>query len=138
MSLDDLEREEFIKKLPVDQKKIQDSIRLAARDISSAKTMLNTDFDWAFSIAYNAMLQTLRAFMFSKGYRPAGGNQHLSVVRFSEVFLDDETVAVFDRMRRKRHVSIYDTVGSISKKEAEYAINQAEHLHQKIKTMLNQ
>ena len=40
--------------------------------------------------------------MFSKGYRPSGSNQHISVVRFSELFLDEETIIIFDRMRRKR------------------------------------
>ena len=69
--------------------------------------------------------------MFSKGYRPSGGNQHISVVRFAEIFIDEETVVIFDRMRRKRHSTIYDTAGAISKKEAENAIYIAERLIQK-------
>jgi len=95
------------------------------------------NYDWAFSIAYNAMLQTLRAFMFSKGYRPSGGNQHISVVRFAELFLDEETVIVFDRMRRKRHSTIYDTAGTISRKEAENAINRSKELINIIEKMIN-
>lgn len=65
--LDELEREGFIKRLPTDKKKIEDALNLAKRDIKVAKTILRENNDWAFSIAYNAMLQAIRALMFSKG-----------------------------------------------------------------------
>lgn len=137
MSLDDLEKEGLIKKLPINRKKIEDALNLARRDIQTATNILERDYDWAFSIAYNAMLQTLRAFMFSKGYRPSGGNQHISVVRFAELFLDEETIIIFDRMRRKRHSTIYDTAGTISKKEAENAIDRSKKLMDNIEKMIN-
>ena len=137
MSLNNLEREGLIKKLPFNRKKVEDALNLARRDIETATNILEKDYDWAFSIAYNAMLQTLRAFMFSKGYRPSGGNHHISVVRFAELFLDEETVIVFDRMRRKRHSTIYDTAGTISRKEAENAINRSKELINIIEKMIN-
>jgi len=136
MNIDNLEREGFIKKLPVDKRKIEDALNLAKRDIKTAKSMLQQDRDWAFSIAYNAMLQTLRAFMFSKGYRPSGSNQHISVVRFAELFLEEETVITFDRMRRKRHTTIYDTAGTISERDAEHAVETAETLLNKIQAII--
>jgi uncharacterized protein (UPF0332 family) len=137
MTLEELERQGYIKKLPIDRKKVKDSLALAERDIATATTLLNLDADWAFSIAYNAMLQTLRAFMFSQGYRPGGGNQHVSTVRFAELFLDRDIVMVFDRMRRKRHISVYDTAGSISKTEAETAIQTAKEILHIIKQQIN-
>jgi uncharacterized protein (UPF0332 family) len=84
------------------------------------------------------MLQTLRAFMFSQGYRPDGGNQHVSTVRFAELFLDKDIVIVFDRMRRKRHISVYDTAGSISKTEAKTAIQTAEEILHIIKQRIHE
>jgi hypothetical protein len=45
MSLDDLEREELIKKLPVNKKKVEDSMQLAGRDIKTARAMLAQDQD---------------------------------------------------------------------------------------------
>ena len=39
-------------------------------------------------------------------------------------------------MRRKRHSTIYDTAGAISKREAENAIDTAEKLVQKIEDMI--
>lgn len=137
MNLDNLEQEGYIKKLPVSKRKVADALNLARRDINTARAILEQDRDWAFSIAYNAMLQTIRALMFSKGYRPSGSNQHISVVRFAEIFLDEEIVIVFDRMRRKRYAIVYDTAGTISKKEAENAVDTAERLIQEIETMTN-
>ena len=134
--LDELEREGYIKKLPVNRRKIEDSLNLAKRDVKVAKDVLNQDYDWAFSIAYNAMLQAIRALMFSKGYRPSGRNQHVSVVRFAEFFLGEEDVIILDRMRRKRHAAVYDTAGMISKREAENAVARAEELVKKIEKML--
>ncbi|MGB7533974.1 MAG: HEPN domain-containing protein [Halobacteriota archaeon] len=136
MTLDELEREGYIKRLPVDKKKVEDALNIAKRDIKVAKSVLREDDDWAFSIAYNAMLQAIRALMFSKGYRPSGRNQHISVVRFAELFLRREEVIVLDRMRRKRHATIYDTAGTISEKEAENAVERAEKLIREIERML--
>ena len=136
MDLDELERRGYIKRLPMDTKKIEDSLNLAKRDVNVARSVLEENCDWAFSIAYNAMLQAIRALMFSKGYRPSGRNQHISVVRFAELFLRREDVIVLDRMRRKRHATIYDTAGTISIREAENAVERAEKLVHEIERML--
>ncbi len=136
MDLDELERRGDIKRLPRDMKKIEDSLNLAKRDVNVARSVLNENCDWAFSIAYNAMLQAVRALMFSKGYRPTGSNQHISVVRFAELFLREEDVIILDRMRRKRHITIYDTAGTISETEAENIVIRAEKLVQEIIKMI--
>ena len=130
--IDDLQRQGLIKTVPVDPKKIQDSRELALRDVSTAKSILKGNQDWAFAIAYNAVLQAGRALMFSRGYRPDGANQHISVVKFAELYLDKNDSIVFDRMRRKRNSSVYDTAGSITESEAAFAIQQAEDLVKKI------
>ena len=138
MNIDSLEKEGYIKKLSVDKRKVKDALHIAKRDIKTAKSMLQQDMDWAFSIAYNAMLQTLRALMFSKGYRPSGSNQHISVVKFAELFLDRETVIIFDRMRRKRHITIYDIAGTISERDAEHAVATAEILLKKVEKIVQE
>lgn len=134
--IEDLEREGLIRKLPYDRKKVEDAIGLAHRDLRTSRTILSTDHDWAYTIAYNAVLQAGRALMFSKGYRPDGANQHISVVKFAELFLDTQDAIIFDRMRRKRHSSVYDMAGSISETEAESAVSHAEVLIRKIEGLL--
>lgn len=130
--IEDLQRQGLIKTVPVDKKKIQDARDLALRDITTARTILGSDLDWAYTIAYNAILQAGRALMFSQGYRPDGANQHVSVVKFVELYLDKNDSIIFDRMRRKRNSSVYDTAGSITESEAKYAVQQAEDLVEKI------
>jgi uncharacterized protein (UPF0332 family) len=99
--------------------------------------MLDSDYDWAYTIAYNAVLQAGRALMFSKGYRPAGANQHISVVKFAERYLDKDDIIIFDRMRRKRNCTVYDAAGSITESEANFAVGQAEILVRKIEGYLS-
>ena len=99
--IEDLERQGLIKRLPVDKKKVEDAVLHARHDIETARVILPTDYDWAYTIAYNAVLQAGRALMFSKGYRPDGKSQHISVVKFAGLFLDSNDTVIFDRMRRK-------------------------------------
>ena len=47
-----------------------------------------------------------------------------------------EDVIALDRMRRKRHATIYDTAGTISIREAENAVERAEKLVQGVERML--
>jgi len=130
--IEDLQRQGLIKTVPVDKKKIQDARDLALRDIVTARSLLANNQDWAYTIAYNAVLQAGRALMFSQGYRPDGANQHVSVVKFVELYLDKNDGIIFDRMRRKRNSSVYDTAGSITESEAAFALREAEDLVEKI------
>ena len=140
MKLSELEKRRLIKKHPIDTKKTDDAIALANRDISTAIDLLQTkDFDWAYNIAYNAMLQSARALMFSKGYRPGGEAQHVSVIRFCETVLGadfENDNIMFDRMRRKRHTLVYDVAGSMSQTEAHNAVMRAKEFVEKIKKMV--
>ena len=130
--IEDLQRQGLIKTVPVDKKKIQDARDLALRDIATSRSLLANNQDWAYTIAYHAVLQAGRALMFSQGYRPDGANQHVSVVKFVELFLNKKDSIIFDRMRRKRNSSVYDTAGSITESEAAFALREAEDLVGKI------
>lgn len=104
---------------------IQRLIQVARRDLHTAENNLDEAPDWAYSIAYNALLQASRALMLHEGFRPRGGEPHATVVEFvsermGEVYRNQ--VVLFDQMRRKRHRVIYETAGLISKAEAEQAV----------------
>lgn len=104
-------------------------LRIARRDLETARTVIETSPEWAFNIAYNAMHQAGRAFMFRAGYRAVGEGHHATVVRFLELGLGggfEEDLALLDRMRRKRNRATYELVGTISRKEADEAISAAE------------
>jgi len=140
MNLSELIKEGRIREFDAEPEEVVQTLGLAERDLKTANSILENDQDWAFNIAYNAILQSVRALMFSKGYRPAGESQHITVVRFAEAVLGNkfsEDIDFFDRMRKKRHQAVYDSAGIISRHEAEEAIKIAEEFVEKVKEMAN-
>lgn len=104
------------------------SLGLADRDIPMAGRVMAEDWDWAFSIAYNAVLQAARAFMYASGFRPATEQGHKNTFTFVREALGDEfasLVGYFDRMRTKRNQAIYDVAGLITKAEARAIFEKA-------------
>ena len=103
-------------------------LALADRDIKMARRTMAEDWDWAFSIAYNAVLQAARAFMYSRGFRPATDQGHKNTFAFMREALGDEfasLVGYFDRMRTKRNQAIYDVAGLITEAEAKAIFEKA-------------
>ncbi len=110
------------------REQVVDLLKVAQRDLATSGEVLESAHEWAYAIAYNAMLQVGRAFMFQEGYRSRGEGHHLKVIKFLRAGLDPEfasTINVMDRMRRKRNRSMYDMVGAISNKEAGEAVETA-------------
>ena len=135
MPFDRLTKSNRIRPHRADQNEIKQLLQLAIRDLSTATRNLDEAPDWAYSIAYNSILQAGRALMFFDGYRPRGGEQHATVVEFVEERLGaayTAQVQLFDQMRRKRHRVIYEVAGLVSKQEAEQAIIFAREFVEKI------
>jgi uncharacterized protein (UPF0332 family) len=129
-----------IKEFQSNSNDINQLLQLAKRDLSTAMRNLEESPDWAYSIAYNSILQAGRALMFYDGYRPRGADQHATVVEFIEERLGQQfsnQVRLFDQMRRKRHKIIYEVAGLISKKEAEQAVNFAQKFVAQITEILS-
>lgn len=128
-SLDNLIRQNLVKKCPRDSAAISRLISRAKKDIVTAKRNLTADEDCAFNYAYNAMLHSGLALMFSEGFRPEIKGKHLTIVKFSGAILGEDgevLVSVYDYMRKKRHQFIYEPGAPCSQKEAKDAIKSAE------------
>jgi uncharacterized protein (UPF0332 family) len=114
-----------IKPYKAHPEEIRRLLKVAARDLATAERNLADDHDWAYTIAYNAILQAARALVLAKGFRLRGAEQHATVVQFVEETLGKthaSEVSLFDQMRRKRHRVIYEVAGLVSKQEAEQGI----------------
>jgi guanylate kinase len=61
MTYEELLDKGLIKRIKPSPSQVKDRLKLAKRDIKAAKTMIANDRDWAFSMAYNAVLQATRA-----------------------------------------------------------------------------
>jgi len=137
MSLKNLESQGRIKKILADPKTVRQLMEIADRDLATARrNFQDGDDEWAYNIAYNAMLQAGTSLMNTQGYRPEGREHHYAVELFLVHFLDKKEVEIFSKMRKQRNKSIYERVGTISHTDTESALERAELIVQKIKGII--
>lgn len=68
MDYENLLKSGALKPFKTSPSQIKSRLDLARRDIRAAQVMMAADRDWAFSMAYNAILQATRALMFARGF----------------------------------------------------------------------
>jgi len=127
-SAENLLKEGLIKRCLVDDKTVLNLIKRAHKDIKTAQRNLSEDEDCAYSYAYNSMLRSGLALMFSEGFRPEVKDKHLTVVKFAAAALGQKHKSLindYDFMRRKRHRLVYEPDIPCSKEEARKAISTA-------------
>ena len=114
----------------IDFHQIRRFLASGKKKLAAAKKTLEIDEEASYQLAYEAMLKASLGFMLSFGVRPRGlPGHHVAIIEFSEKHLAGEfnnLIAMFDRMRRKRHQAVYDVTGFISKQEAQQALQTAE------------
>jgi uncharacterized protein (UPF0332 family) len=90
----------------------------------------NGEFDWALSIAYNAMLLVGRALMLKRGFRPSSSEGHVAVIKFPRAAFKSgaasDMVLAMNGMRKKRRRVVYEETGMTSGTEAKRALGWAE------------
>jgi uncharacterized protein (UPF0332 family) len=131
MSIEELIQQGSIHSFEATRGEIEKAMGIARRDLTLAEKLLEENFDWCFSIAYNAVLQACRAYMFHSGYRPASAEAHKATFEFMEIVIGEpfkKSISYFDRVRKKRHRTLYDDVGLISEKEAKELLERARQL----------
>ena len=129
----------LLRKQKADLRAVEKLILRAQKDLKTAKANLDIDEGIAYTVAYLGMLHAARAFILLKGFRPADGYQHKTVVEFMSHFLGREfkvIVEQFDRMRRKRNIFTYEIDISISKSEASNALDKAKRFVDLIKGII--
>jgi uncharacterized protein (UPF0332 family) len=114
-------------------------LAIAHRDIQQSQTP-GLGPEWRFDIAYNAALQLSTAALAASGYQAERQNKHMRTIECLAftVELDEKTVALLDRCRRKRHTAVYDQIGTISDHEADEMIAMAKTLLRLITSWLEQ
>lgn len=139
MIFENLVNQGKIKPIKSSKQEIREILSLADRDLKMAGFVITQDWDWAFSISYNAALQVSRAYMYSKGYRACGQEAHKNTFEFMKIALGKEyegLIGFFDRMRPKRNRAIYDTVGLITETEVKELLEKSEEFVAIIKDKL--
>jgi uncharacterized protein (UPF0332 family) len=129
MDLNRLESLGLIERIRPDGKQALSQLERARRDLLTSAANLTIDEEWAYTIAYHAMLRAGRALLLAHGYRAKGKDQHKTVVEFTTAKLGPEFSRLatrFNRMRMKRHAIIYDAEEGVSRTEAEKSLRSAE------------
>lgn len=138
-SKENLLKEGLIKKCPVDNKTTENLLKRASTDLKTAKRNLEADEECAYNYAYNGMLRSGLALMFSEGYRPEIKDKHQTIVRFASAILGEEFRTIindYDFMRKKRNRFIYEPSIPCSMKEASDAISTAEEFVNRIGALI--
>lgn len=140
-SKENLFKEGLIKKCPVDYRAISNLLKRAFKDLKTAKRNLGEDDECAFNYAYNAMLRSGLALMFSEGFRPDIKDKHLTVVKFTDSILGEgfkRLINDYDFMRKKRNRFIYEPDIPCSMKEARDALKTAGEFVDKISKLIRE
>src|SRR4030042_2647037 len=131
MKLDDLESQVLIERVEPNLGNVKRALERAQKDLRTARATLDVDEEWAYTIAYHAMLRAGRSLMLYLEYRPKGKDQHKTVGEFCSRVLGEEyrtLINKFHRMRQKRHKFVYEIEGTISRTEAKDSIESAKRL----------
>jgi uncharacterized protein (UPF0332 family) len=113
----------------VDWAQIERFLASAEKKLASAHKILAFDEEACLQQAYEAMLKASLGFMFSHGFRARSQpGHHIAIIEFVRSRIGKKHASlliVFDRLRRKRNMALYDDTGFISRHDAEAALESA-------------
>jgi len=113
----------------VDWAQIDRFLASAEKKLASAYRILAFDEEACLQQAYEAMLKASLGFMFSHGFRARSQpGHHVAIIEFVRARIDQKhagLLALFDRLRRKRNMTLYDDSGFVSYHDAEEAVRAA-------------
>src|ERR1700724_3539945 len=102
----------------VDWPQIERFLASADKKLASAHRILTFDEEACLQQAYEAMLKASLGFMFSHGFRARSQpGHHIAIIEFVRARIDKKhagLISVFDRLRRKRNLGLYDDTGFVS------------------------
>src|SRR5882757_2547985 len=108
----------------VDWAQIDRFLASANKKLASAHKILAFDEEACLRQAYEAMLKASLGFMFSHSFRARSQpGHHIAIVDVVRARIHKKKHAgmltVFDRLRRKRNMALYDDTGFVSHHDAE-------------------
>jgi uncharacterized protein (UPF0332 family) len=118
-----------LKPQKIDWAQIERFLQSAEKKLASAHKILAFDEEACLQQAYEAMLKASLGFMFSHGFRARSQpGHHIAIIEFVQGRIDKRhagLLTVFDRLRRKRNMALYDDTGFVSRRDAEQALESA-------------
>jgi hypothetical protein len=113
----------------IDWAQIERFLQSAEKKLVTAHKILAFDEEASLQQAYEAMLKASLGFMFSYGFRARSQpGHHIAIIDFVRARIDKKhagLLTVFDRLRRKRNLALYDDTAFVSRHDAEQALEAA-------------
>lgn len=135
MAYEELRERGLLEEIRPDFRQVSMLLTRATKDLATAKANLTIDKEWAYVIAYQAMLRAARALVMAEGWRPRGRDQARTIVMLVGESLGEEgrtAVNGFDRMRRKRADFLEEPLTPIPRYEVEGALKDAQALMEQL------
>jgi uncharacterized protein (UPF0332 family) len=120
-------------------REVETNMALVERDLEDAAKN-EISMDWRYNIAYNAGLQLSTVVLYAAGYRSGKGeSKHYRIIQALPLVMGEQFSHMrdyLDNCRRKRNVSEYDAVGTISIKELEDIIQVVKEFKTEVENWL--
>ena len=131
MAYEELRERGLVEEIRPDFRQVSILLTRALKDRSTARANVSIDKEWAYTIAYQAILRAARATLMAEGWRPKGRDQARTIVLLVGELLGEDAKSLvngFDRMRRKRQDFMEDSQTPIPRYEVEGALKDTQAL----------
>jgi uncharacterized protein (UPF0332 family) len=135
MAYEELRERGMVEEIKPDFRQVSTLIIHALKDATTARANIDIDKEWAYVIAYQAILRAAKALVVAEGWRPRGRDQARTIIMLVGELVGEEgrsLVNGFDRMRRKRQDFMDEADTPISRYEVESALKDAQTLIDKL------
>jgi len=135
MAYEELRERGLVEEIRPDFRQVSTLLTRAMKDLSTARANVSIDKEWAYTIAYQAMLRAAKALVTAEGWRPRGRDQARTVIMLVGELLGEEgrsLVNGFDRMRRKQQDFMEEPQTPIPRYEVEGALKDAQALIERL------
>jgi len=135
MAYEELRERGLVEEIRPDFREIATLLARSVKDLATARANVGIDKEWAYTIAYQAMLRATKAIVMAEGWRPKGRDQARTLVSLVREILGEEArplINGFDRMRRKRQDFMEESETPIPRYEVEGALKDAQAFVERI------
>jgi hypothetical protein len=139
MSLELWKQHGWLREYKTSAQEVNSLMELVERDLTDAARE-EISKDWRFNIAYNSGLQLRTIVLYAAGYRAGRGERkHYRVIQALSLVMGPGFSTMrdyLDNCRRKRNISEYDAIDTISAKEAEDLLQTVQELKADVESWL--
>lgn len=138
LSYDDCIKKGQLKKIKKDRNLVIQTIRMADEDLAEGEESIqNGKYVWGTVQLYTAMLNYSRALLFMDGIRERSHYCTVEYLKTHYHYLLGISISSLDRMRRERHISLYDTRETISEEMANERLEWANEFRDEIMKIID-